>query len=57
MLSDTDTVCITIALAHSLKTEINCNWTKELHNRRPQHTHLVQIVTMEFAVDLCSGLC
>jgi hypothetical protein len=56
-LSDTDAVCVTTTLAQSLKTEINCHWTKELHTRRPQHTHFVQTVTVESEVDLSSGLC
>jgi hypothetical protein len=56
MLSDTDTACVTIALAQSLKTEINYHWTKELYKRRPQQTHFEQTVTVEFAVDLSSGL-
>jgi len=56
MLSDTDAACVTIALAQSLKTEINCHWTKKLYKRRPKHTHFVQTVNVEFAVDLSSGL-
>ena len=47
--------CVTIALAQSLKMEINCHWTKELYKRRPKHKHFVQTVTAEFAVDLSSG--
>jgi len=57
MLSDNDAACVTIALAQSLKTEINCHWTKELYKRIPQHTHFFQIVTVEFAVNVNSGLC
>jgi hypothetical protein len=56
MLTDTDVACVTIALARSLKTEINCHWTKELYKRRPKQTHFVHTVTWEFAVDLSSGL-
>jgi hypothetical protein len=55
MLSDTDAACVTIALAQSLKMEINCHQTKEFYKSRPKHTHFVQTVTVEFAVDLSSG--
>jgi len=56
MLHDTNAACVTTDLVQSLKPEINCHWTKELHKRRPQKTHFVQTVTVEFAVDLSSGL-
>jgi len=56
MLHDTNAASVTIDLVQSLKTEIKYHWTKELYKRRPQMTRFVQTVTMEFAVDLSSGL-